>query len=194
MNCHCCCYSFQGKMQLFHKANAPLCFLFNALYQKDHNNVPCKYHPEPTAGSCCSCMLWRGYVDPQDGSLSAAAGQGKAVWVAFAYWWSATKELSKTLHHWKILQRPRFRLKLRHKIKPSVHRQGNQCSLVNSRKVHCGTHCRPDNTCWAKSIFELHFSGFSWGGRRDSRFFNYYYLLFHFVLSISLFLIFLFLI
>lgn len=71
----CCCYNFQGKMQLFHKVNAPLCFLFNALYQKDHNNVSCKYHPEPTAGSCCSCMLWWGYLDLQDGSLSAAAGR-----------------------------------------------------------------------------------------------------------------------
>lgn len=183
---------FSGKDAIIRQSQRSTVFSIGCLTPKGpfSNDVTCKYYPEPTAGSWCSCVLWWGHTDLQDGSLSAATGRVKAVWVALAFWWSATKKLSKILHRWKILQRLRFLLKLRHKIKPSLHKQGNQCFLVNSRKVHCGTRCRSDNTCWAKGIFELHFSVFSWGGRRDSRFFSYCYLLFFFVLSISLFLIF----
>lgn len=88
---------------------------------------------------------------------------------ALGFWWCTTKELSKILHHWKIVQRLRFVFKLRHKIKPRVHGQENQCSLVNRRKVHCGTRCRPGSIWQAKSMFVLHPSAFFWRWRRESR-------------------------
>ena len=82
---------------------------------------------------------------------------------ALAFEWGTTRNFLKCYSAGKNLQRWRFLLKLRHKMKPCVHSQGNQSSLVNSRKVHCGTHARQDNICWAKSMSELHFPAFSWG-------------------------------